>query len=97
MCQQNVKCSLDDLSVKNIACRDDLSFLKPMYIYIEEKIKQLLPIHFQYDKSKQFFGECVSNELQNDGVLFMLIENKYIAMSKLKQKEKELLDSVTRQ
>ena len=43
------------------------------------------------------FGECVSNELQNDGVLFMLIENKYIAMSKLKQNEKELLDSVRRQ
>ena len=44
MCQQNVKCSLDDLSVKNIACRDDLSFLETKYVYKRSHILMLLLI-----------------------------------------------------
>ena len=46
MCQQNIKCSLDDLSVKNIAGRDDLSYLKPKHIYTVETIKKLSPRKF---------------------------------------------------
>ena len=57
MCQQNIKCSLDDLSVKNIACRNDLSFLETKYIYKRSHILMLLLISkprvlFQYGKWK---------------------------------------------
>ena len=44
MCQQNIKCFLDDLSVKNIAGRDDLSFLETKYIYKRSHILILLLI-----------------------------------------------------
>ena len=44
MCQQNTKCSLDNLSVKNVADRDDLSFLETKYIYKRSQILMLLLI-----------------------------------------------------